>query len=272
MANTPKLALPEITASQSGKYITHNAGLQILDAFVFCSAKDRTNTPPGAPSEGDVYLITAVAAGDWAGHEDDLTQYYNSAWAFYTPSAGWVCWVDDEAEYYRFSAAWEKLFGTVIFDEITATIANITNLHTTYNILDHTPASDQTGNGDIIEDTVDENTVGFGGALCLFSNGNWVDADHVEESNGDAQMPCLVLALEAGTGASKKLLVRGFARDDSWTWNVGGEAGKIYVGESGALTQAQPATTGDRIQVVAYAKSSTVIFFNPDNTIIEYVE
>jgi len=261
MANTPKLSIPEIAAAQSSKYVTHNSALQMLDAFVFCSVKDRTNTPPGAPSEGDVYLITAVAAGDWAGHEDDLTQYYNSAWAFYTPSAGWVCWVDDEAEYYRFSAAWEKLFGTVIFDEITATIANITNLNTTYNILDHTPASDQTGNGDIIEDTVDENTVGFGGALHIDTDGNWIDASQ----DAAATLPCRALALEAGTGADKKLLLKGFIRDDTWTWTPGGD---IYAGAAGALTQTVPAS-GKFLQILGHAKSATVVYFNPNLIIIE---
>lgn len=97
MANTAKLNLPLISASQSQKSVTHNESLDNLDIFVMPSIKDRDLTaPPGGESEGDTYIPTSTATGDWAGKEDQIAAFQNGAYAFYPPSEGWVVWIDDE--------------------------------------------------------------------------------------------------------------------------------------------------------------------------------
>ena len=107
MADTPKLSLPEISASQSSKEVTHNESLWVMDALVQPSVEDRTNTPPGSPTNGACYIVTATATGDWAGHENDIAQYKSTAWEFYTPSEGWKTYVRDEnLQYYFNGSAW----------------------------------------------------------------------------------------------------------------------------------------------------------------------
>jgi hypothetical protein len=108
MANTPRIGLPEITASQSNKNVTHNQALAKLDALTQSSVKDRLTAPPGSPVHGDCYLVIATATGAFAGHENDIAQYYNSAWQFYTPSdPGWEVYVEDEGLKYTWTgAAW----------------------------------------------------------------------------------------------------------------------------------------------------------------------
>lgn len=97
MSDTPRLGLPEITAGQSNKNVTHNEALAKLDALTQSSVKDRLATPPGSPTHGDCYLIIATATGDWAGKEGQLAQWYNGAWLYYTPSdPGWEIYVEDE--------------------------------------------------------------------------------------------------------------------------------------------------------------------------------
>jgi hypothetical protein len=116
MADTPKLGLPEITASQSNKHVTHNEGLGKLDVLVQSTVKDRVTTPPGSPSHGDCYLVIATATGGFAGHEDDIAQYYNGDWAFYTPNEGWRIWVDDEDQWYQHDgSAWVKNARQTVF-------------------------------------------------------------------------------------------------------------------------------------------------------------
>jgi len=101
MADTPKLAFPEISVSQSQKEAAHNESLQMLDFMVMASVIDKDLTaPPGGESEGDCYIVGASATGDWAGHDDDVAQYYNAGWVFYTPNEGWKIWVNDEDVYY----------------------------------------------------------------------------------------------------------------------------------------------------------------------------
>ena len=64
MDTTPNLALPYILASQAQKHVTHNEAIRALDALVQISVKDRDlAAPPGAPAEGDRYIVAAAATG-----------------------------------------------------------------------------------------------------------------------------------------------------------------------------------------------------------------
>jgi len=139
----------------------------------------------------------------------------------------------------------------------------------TYVALDTTATTGQTfinanpadlnvqGNTTVL--TVDENSVGFGAALHIDTDGNLVMAD----ADGTSVIPCHFLAAETGTGA-KIVLLQGFARDDTWSWTPGEP---LYVATTaGELTQTAPSTEGDRVQIVGYAVSATVIYFNPDFT------
>jgi hypothetical protein len=134
-------------------------------------------------------------------------------------------------------------------------------------LYDDTPGSDLTGTGDIASMTVDENSVGVTCALHMDTDGNWIEADADTASGAD--MPCQALALETGTG-TKKVLLRGFIRNDAWTWTVGG---LIYVSTTtGTLTQTAPSSADDRIQIVGFATHADRMFFNPSYSMIVYAE
>jgi hypothetical protein len=51
---------------------------------------DEQTTPPGAPSTGDRYIVTATATGAWVGREDDIAEWDGTAWVFTTPTEGYV--------------------------------------------------------------------------------------------------------------------------------------------------------------------------------------
>lgn len=108
MTDTPKLGLTYLEASQAQKHVTVNDALRQLDGLVQASAADKDLTaPPGSPSTGDAYIVAAGATGVWAGHDGKLAVYHDTAWYFYTPAAGWLVYVEDEAEHYAFNgAAW----------------------------------------------------------------------------------------------------------------------------------------------------------------------
>jgi len=111
---TTKLNLPELTASQSQKHVTHNEALATLDTLVQLSVLDKDLTsPPGSPSVGDAYIVAATASGGWLSKENDVAVYDGDGWVFHTPNAGWLCWVEDEADAYRYSgSAWGALTAT----------------------------------------------------------------------------------------------------------------------------------------------------------------
>lgn len=131
--------------------------------------------------------------------------------------------------------------------------------------MDQAPTSSGSATGGIvISITVDANATGFGAAMHVDTNGNLIEA----KADSTTTMPCFALALEAGTGAGKKVLTQGFAKDTSWSWTVGNP---IYVSSAtaGALTQTAPATTGDQVQAIGIAMASDTMYFNPDYTMIE---
>lgn len=130
------------------------------------------------------------------------------------------------------------------------------NLTATTELNPSALTSDLTGIGEIETVIVDVNATGIGAAL-------YIAADfHYEETDADAAatMPCVAIALETSTG-TKKVLKRGLFRNDAWNW----AAGLLYVSlTTGALTQdVSGYTTGDVVQVVGYAVSADIIYFDP---------
>lgn len=73
------------------------------------------NDPPGSPTMGDRYLISAApptATGAWLGHDNEFGEWNGSSWDFTAVSEGMACWVEDEDIVYAYNGTdWVK-FGT----------------------------------------------------------------------------------------------------------------------------------------------------------------
>ena len=94
---TTKLKLPELTASQSQKHVTHNEALFFLDNIVQLSVIDRDlAAPPVSPALGHTYLVGAAPTGSWTGKTNQIASYDGSGWVFFVPAEGWVAWIADE--------------------------------------------------------------------------------------------------------------------------------------------------------------------------------
>ena len=90
-----------------------------------------------------------------------------------------------------------------------------------------------------------------------------VDADAEATTKGMLAIATASISADA-TGV---FLLRGFFRDDTWTWTVGGD---LYCSTTPGLpTQTAPSATGDIVRIIGQAYSADVIWFNPDNTYIE---
>jgi len=88
-------------AAQAQKHVTHNEAIRELDAIVQLSVLDQNlATPPGAPSNGNRYIVAATATGAWATHETEIAAFQDATWIFYAPQEGWLAWVADEDKLY----------------------------------------------------------------------------------------------------------------------------------------------------------------------------
>lgn len=113
MADSTHLLLPYILGSQAQKHVTHNEAIRLLDGLVQLSVKDRDLTaPPGAPADGDRYIVAAGGTGAWDGWDGSVAYYADGAWMRLVPREGWICWIEDEdAIVVRNGGSWSALGG-----------------------------------------------------------------------------------------------------------------------------------------------------------------
>ena len=105
MPYSPKLNMPYLVEGQNQGEITHNDALNHLDSLSSLSVLDRDlSAAPGAPSNGDAYLINGAGSGAWTGHTDEVAMYYDG-WLFSTPVEGLRMWVADEDVYVIYDGA-----------------------------------------------------------------------------------------------------------------------------------------------------------------------
>lgn len=115
MADSAKLDLPFVEASQAQKHVTVNEAFRRLDVFVNTLVKDRDLTaPPQSPSDGDTYIAAPQATGIWAGADSNVWAYLDGAWEKFVPFEGWNVWLEDESKLVTWNGStWQDLSSLV---------------------------------------------------------------------------------------------------------------------------------------------------------------
>jgi len=128
------------------------------------------------------------------------------------------------------------------------------------------PAADVSPSGITIQLVAAQN-VAFGDVCYIASTGKatLVDADAIATSSGI----CMAVA-SISTDATGTFLLLGIARNDAWTWTVGG---LIYITVTGTtsntLSQTAPTGTGDVVQIVGVATHADRMLFMPNLVQVE---
>ena len=117
----------------------------------------------------------------------------------------------------------------------------------------------------LIESGTVGETVAFGDVLYLkFSDGKWWKA----KADAYATTPGLRMAMASiSANASGVLLIEGNVRYDSWS--LADRNVWLSAATAGAITTTQPSTTGNQIQYLGVAKTSTTIYFKPSSDVGE---
>lgn len=120
MSTTPNLSLPLMVQNQSGKEVTHNGALVIIDALLNNGIIDLDiNTPPSTPNTGDTYTVGTVPTDEFVNHEGELA-FYNNGWRFITPKEGLTLWVNDEDKLYSYNgSSWTSTDYNNSLDDLT---------------------------------------------------------------------------------------------------------------------------------------------------------
>ncbi|MGJ8547372.1 MAG: DUF2793 domain-containing protein [Sulfitobacter sp.] len=108
--NSSILGLPLIQPAQAQKHVTHNEALRLLDVLVQLVVSSRsTSAPPVDPPNGRRHIVPAGASGAWAGQQGMLAVYWENAWVFLTPLAGWQAYVKDEDRHVTYqTGSWHE--------------------------------------------------------------------------------------------------------------------------------------------------------------------
>jgi hypothetical protein len=103
MSNTNRLALPYILQSQSQKEVTHNDGLNLLDALVQAVVQNASlNTPPASPTLGNCYIVGGAPTGAWVSQSKKIAQAIIGGWLFIPPFAGLSAYNTADGNVYRY--------------------------------------------------------------------------------------------------------------------------------------------------------------------------
>lgn len=111
MLESRNLRLPYVAEAQTQKHVTVNDAFRRIDSVVQLAVVGRTHSaPPSSPSEGDRYIVGPNPTDQWDGHLLDVAVYIDGAWLFFTPTEGWITYVQEEDTFAYFSgSAWEVL-------------------------------------------------------------------------------------------------------------------------------------------------------------------
>lgn len=106
---TPRLGAPELTEGQATPETTVNEQIRFVEqgaSYFIVKDKDLA-TPPGAPADGDAYIVAAAPTGAWTGWVGRLAIRVNTAWEDIAPIEGTRAYVQDENAVYEYDgAAW----------------------------------------------------------------------------------------------------------------------------------------------------------------------
>ena len=116
---TPRWALPLLTAGQAQKEITHNEALTLLDLVVPPGVGGvGLATPPDAPVPGQAWVVGDQPVAAWKDRAAMLAGWTEGGWRFLPPRQGLSVW--NKAEQCRSDwdgAAWRT--GRVVARELT---------------------------------------------------------------------------------------------------------------------------------------------------------
>ena len=122
---TERLKLPLLIPNQSGKEITHNEALIIIDNLLQNHVISKQNTPPTDFKTGDIYIVAENATEDWLSKENQLA-IFDNGWRFLEPIEGMLFYVLSENCFYVYKDNWIKLETLIDFKKLqNTTIDNL---------------------------------------------------------------------------------------------------------------------------------------------------
>lgn len=91
------------TAGESGWQVGMETNLHLINALLTGKVLDVVVPAPASPTSGDSYIVGPSGTGAFAGKDKNLAFYYEGAWFFFTPGAGYLVWNVAAADYWFYN-------------------------------------------------------------------------------------------------------------------------------------------------------------------------
>lgn len=129
------------------------------------------------------------------------------------------------------------------------------------------PTADTTASGQIVADSPAGESLVFGDAVYLKSDGKWWKADATTLATAEL----VALATESKSADENiRVMLWGFARNDAWDWTITDGSKLIYLSETaGAMTQTAPSGEDVVLLPLGWATHADRMYFRPDTVRFE---
>ncbi|MXP26872.1 DUF2793 domain-containing protein [Altererythrobacter indicus] len=105
---SPRFGLPLLFAGQTQKEFFVNEAHCLTDALLHPAIEGEQSAPPSAPEEGQCWLVSDTASGEWSGHDSKLVCWQAGAWLFITPREGMAVFDKTSNQMIRFAEEWKR--------------------------------------------------------------------------------------------------------------------------------------------------------------------
>ncbi|NVD44662.1 DUF2793 domain-containing protein [Qipengyuania atrilutea] len=93
-------------AGQSQKELFVNEAFALLDALVHPVVESEAASPPARPRDGECWIVSSQAAGEWAAKSGQVAYFETGQWAFAQPVEGLAVYDRAARQFAFFDGAW----------------------------------------------------------------------------------------------------------------------------------------------------------------------
>lgn len=105
---SPRFGLPLLFAGQAQKEVFVNEAHALTDALLHPAIEGEADAPPGAPAEGECWLVGGTPTGAWADHAGELASYQAGGWIFAVPRDGMRVLDRSTGQDVRYRGGWQR--------------------------------------------------------------------------------------------------------------------------------------------------------------------
>lgn len=105
-SSCPRFGLPLLFSGQSQKEHAVNEAHALTDALLHCTIEGEAATPPETPVDGECWLVSSPATGEWTGQDGRIACRQAGVWLFVMPCEGMRVFNRSTGQDIRFAGTW----------------------------------------------------------------------------------------------------------------------------------------------------------------------